>query len=481
MLGILLAAGKGTRMQADFPKVLFPINEEPMAFQPLKTLYDLCEKVIVVIGFCGPDVKQALLSRAKEIIENFDENKLLFFTQEEQKGTADAVKTALTGYLHTQGDIAKEILVLNGDLPLISKVTLLPFIKNVHKERLETACLSFKTLNPQGLGRILRDHRGFLCGIREEKDATVEEKKIQEVNSGVYFFKTEVLEKILPGLRTENIQKEFYLTDVFADSSNTRKEALLCNKTEELQGINNHYELALVRKKAQEKLQKTLGIEKGVEFLDPNSTFVSAHVNFEGSCQIGPSTQLKGKCHIARGVKIIGNSWIEDTEIGENALIDWTCVLRKAKIMREAQIGPLAHLRPGSVVMEKAKVGNFVEMKASTLGAGAKASHLSYLGDAEIGENTNIGCGTITCNYDGLQKHKTIVGKNAFIGSDTQLIAPVKIGDEAYIASGTALTQDIPAGALALSRPELIVKEGYAKKLLSKLKESKKNQSKGSS
>ena len=472
MIGILLAAGRGTRMKSDRPKVLFTVNGEPMAFAPYKHLLGLCSTVGVVIGYGGPDVKDSLLARASDTPEMGANEKTVFFTQPELKGTGDAVRIALQGFARSghKIDNDEEVIVLNGDLPLIRKQTLDHFLNEVRKKNTESACMTFVAQNPAGFGRILRDVRGVFSSIREDKDAKVDEKKIREVNSGVYYFRGGVLQATLEKLSDTNSQREFYLTDTLGSSSGFQSEAIRSPFKWDLSGVNTAYELAVTRSLAQARLQKVLADEHGVSFADPLSCFVSSRVIFEGPCTIGPNVQLLGKTKLGPNVEIVGSSLIEDSELGENVFIDFSSVLRNSTIKKNARVGPFAHLRAETLVEEGARIGNFVELKKTKFGARAKANHLSYLGDAEVGEETNIGCGTITCNFDGVTKHRTLIGKRAFIGSDSQLVAPVKIGDDAYIASGTTLTEDVPEGALAITRPELHVKPGYAIKLKERLK-----------
>jgi bifunctional UDP-N-acetylglucosamine pyrophosphorylase/glucosamine-1-phosphate N-acetyltransferase len=312
--------------------------------------------------------------------------------------------------------------------------------------------------------------RSVFEGIREEKDASPSEKKIREVNSGVYYFKAAALFSSLEKISDKNQQNEFYLTDTLGSVSGFKSEAIRCPFKWDLSGVNNAYELSIARSISQARLQKNLAENLGVSFADPLSAFISARAIFEGPCVIGPNVQILGRCKIGKEVEVVGSSLIENTEIQDNVVVDFSCVLRSAVLKQGSKVGPFAHLRPESVVGEEAKVGNFVELKKTTLGKGAKVNHLAYLGDADVGEETNIGCGTITCNYDGVMKHKTHIGKHAFIGSDTQLIAPISVGDNAYVASGTTLTEDVPAGALALSRAELTLKPDYANRLKDRLK-----------
>jgi bifunctional UDP-N-acetylglucosamine pyrophosphorylase/glucosamine-1-phosphate N-acetyltransferase len=472
MLGILLAAGRGTRMKNEKPKVLFDVNDEPLCFGPFKALFESCDKVVVVIGYRGAQVKDALLARANEVFgDRFVSAKTLFYTQEPPSGTGDAVRTALAG-LGKSVASSGNVLVVNGDLPLVRKATLDKLVKNAQENKLQSLCLTTRVKNPAGLGRILRDEKGLFTGIREEKDASPEEKRINEINGGVYYFEIDYLLRHVDKLESGNKQNEFYLTDLLGNREHRaaeRSEALLLRQPWDLLGVNTTYELAAVRKLAQARLQKHLCEEFGIEFMEPVSTLISARTTFQGPCEIGPNTVIKGKSTIGKDVRIEGNSFIDDSKVGDGAKILWSSVLRQAVVGPEASVGPMAHLRPGSEIGREVRIGNFVELKKTKMGDRSKASHLSYLGDAEVGSDSNIGCGTITCNYDGVQKHPTKIGSGAFIGSDTQLIAPIVIGDQAYIGSGTTVTMDVPSGALALSRPEMVIKPDYAKRLAEKL------------
>lgn len=462
-------------MKSSLPKVLFPVNGEPLCMGPLRSLLKVCSRVVVVVGHRGAEVKDKILEFSKaEWGEKEITEKILFFTQEPPRGTGDAVRTAVEG-LGKNASGSGPFLVVNGDLPLIRSQTLEYFKKVFLDSKIHAACLSVLTPTPKGLGRIVRDETGGFKGIKEERDATPEEKKIREINGGVYLFDGSFLFEQIQNLKNSNDQGEFYLTDMLVRSHGTgiRTQAVLLKKPWDLLGVNTTYELAMVRKISQARLQKKWSEEWGVDFEDPDSTYVSSQTNFEGSCRVGPGTQFVGKNKIQSEVYIQGNCYIENSELHSKSQVKWCSVISESIVGAESSVGPFAHLRPGSKLGRRVKVGNFVELKKTELKDGAKASHLSYLGDAEVGEEANIGCGTITCNYDGFQKHKTYIGKLAFIGSDTQLVAPVRIGDGAYVGSGTTVTQDIPDGALALSRPELTIKAGYALKLTEKLARAK--------
>jgi bifunctional UDP-N-acetylglucosamine pyrophosphorylase/glucosamine-1-phosphate N-acetyltransferase len=466
MIGILLAAGRGTRMKNETPKVLFRLNDEPLCAPPLAALLAQCERVIVVVGYKAAEVREALTARAREAHGEAALKRLTFATQDPPRGTGDAVRVALDA-VGKKLPANEEVLVVNGDLPLLRPETLGRLVKVSRENKLASTCLSVRLTNPAGLGRILRDDSGIFTGIREDRDCNPDQKRIQEINGGVYYFRADLLKDALGKLNTNNDQGEFYLTDLLGNDrrAGRRSEAVLLRARWDLMGVNTTYELASVRKLAQARLQKKLCEDFGVDFLDPATAYVSARSHFEGFCQIGPNTVIQGPARIGKGVVVDGNAWIENTELAAGAHILWGSVLRDSKVGPQASVGPMAHLRPGSELGPDAKVGNFVELKKTKMGRGAKASHLTYLGDATVGEEANIGCGTITCNYDGINKHQTVIGARAFIGSDSQLVAPVTVGEGAYVASGTTVTKDVPADALAIARTPLTIKQGYAKKL----------------
>ena len=470
MLGILLAAGRGTRMKSESPKVLFQINGECLCWGPLEALLKTCDRVVVVVGYKGEEVK-SIISRAVETYMGQEvlQSRIQFCTQDPPQGTGDAVRTALAAVGRSLSQFP-EVVVVNGDLPLIRESTIKRLAAYCRERKIQSACLSMMVRQPKGLGRILRDETGIFSGIREEKDAKPFELKIREVNGGVYFFQRELLETEIQNLKSNNSQKEFYLTDLLGNlhvNRVRRSEAVLLKNSYDLMGVNNTWELAGARSIAQARLHKELS-EMGVEVENPMSTFVGRGVKFHGPCYIGPGSYLFGKTEIATGVRIEGNCRIFNTRIDSSSVIEWGSVLEDSIVGVGCKVGPMARLRPGSELEEGVKIGNFVELKKTKMKARSKASHLSYLGDAEVGEESNIGCGTITCNYDGFNKNRTIIGKRAFIGSDSQLVAPVTVGDEAYVGSGTTVTQDVPAGSLALSRSELVIKADYATKLFQK-------------
>lgn len=467
MIGVLLVAGKGTRMRSDKPKVLFEINGVPMALRPLRVLLELCTEVIAVVGHQATLVESSLRDAViadAELSKHL--SKLSFCMQEKALGTGDAVRTAARANAKSFGDFG--VLVFNGDLPLVTEETLGHFLDVTKNRALDSACLSFDTKFPFGFGRILRDTVGVFRGIREDADATKEEAKINEVNAGVYFFSGSYLMKAIEDLSSNNIKKEFYLTDLLGNRDGRSSEAVLWKKPEDLMGVNTTFELSTAREIAQRRLQRQVCEMHGVELELPSSTFIEETVRFEGPCYLGPGVALRGRTALSEAVVIEGAAQIVSSTIGKGTKIKWGCNVEGASIGENCSIGPMAHLRAESIIGNSCRVGNFVETKKTIFEDGAKAAHLSYLGDAEVGANANIGCGTITCNYDGRNKNKTVIGAGAFIGSDSQLIAPIRIGAGAYIASGTTVTKDVPDDALALARADFVIKEGYGKRLRKK-------------
>jgi bifunctional UDP-N-acetylglucosamine pyrophosphorylase / glucosamine-1-phosphate N-acetyltransferase len=458
-------------MKSSKPKVLFEVNDEVLCFASYRSLFETCDKVLVVVGYRGADVREALMARASEVFgEEAVRAKTLFYTQEDQKGTGHAVKVALEGL--AKGALAfSETIVANGDLPLLRPETLSPLVSVFKKASCDAACLSFKTDKPQGFGRILRDSKSQFVGIREEKDASDAERKIQEVNGGIYAFKTALLLETVTQLKDDNKQGEFYLTDLLKKTA----QAYEVEDPQDLLGVNTTFELSEVRMIAQRRLKKNLCEEWGLDFINAESSFVSARAKFSGPVQIGPSCVILGKSEIGSDVKIEGHAFIKNSKIADKAEILWSSVITDSELGEGSKVGPMSHLRPQTILGKNVKVGNFVEIKKSILRDSSKASHLSYLGDADVGEEANIGAGTITCNFDGFNKFPTQIGKRAFIGSDSQLVAPIVIGDDAYVGSGTTVTEDVPNGALAISRSDMTIKEGYAQKLSAKRKALKKD------
>lgn len=421
---IILAAGKGERMQSELPKVLHPLMGQPLLAHVLNAARVLKpKKQMVVVGYKAQEVKTAFV----------DEKNIQWVLQPKQLGTAHAVLCASQELKRFRG----KVLILYGDVPLLKSSTLQLLLNTAWEKKANLVLATTQLENPTGYGRIVRNGRGEIARIVEEKEATPGEKVIKEINPGIYLLDASLLD-ILKTIQKSVGKKEYYLTDLVSESLRAGKSVATCllKDSREVLGVNTKPQLAQATAILKNRIQQEW-LEKGVVMMAPESIWIDAPVQIESDVLLHPGVILQGKTHIRQGAEILAYSVIEDCEVGEGA-----------------RVGPFAHLRPGSVVGRGSHVGNFVELKKTILGDGVKANHLAYLGDAIIGDRANIGAGTITCNYDGMEKHKTLVGEEAFIGSDSQLVAPVKIGKKAYVGAGTTVTKDIPAGALAISRVE---------------------------
>ncbi len=378
-----------------------------------------------------------------------------FAVQEEQLGTGDAARVGLEALGRFQG----RILILYGDVPLLTPATVEKLERAAEKAPL--AVLTAEVDDPFGYGRVIRAGDG-IARIVEEKDASAAERAIQEVNAGVYVTTAPLLQKTVQALSRDNAQGELYLTDIVpAAAREGGAVAVKVDDLAEVRGVNTRAELA----EAEAALHRRLIAEhqtNGVTFRDPAGTFIGVDVRLEPDVEIGAGVQLYGTVQIGRGTRIEGPSIVRDSVIGPDVEIAAFCHIVGAKVDRGAKVGPFARLRPGADIGEEAHVGNFVEVKKASLGKGAKANHLAYLGDATIGAGANIGAGTITCNYDGVNKNPTHIGERAFVGSNSTLVAPIVIGDGAYIAAGSTVTQEVPKDALAFGRARQSNREGYA-------------------
>ncbi len=438
---IILAAGKGTRMKSDIPKVMHKICGLPMLEIVIENANKLKpDNIFVVVGY------------KKEIIESYFnkkfEGKLKFIEQKMQNGTGDAVNSCKEFFNNRNSNV----LILCGDMPLVSGESLINFIDFFNENNISLLVMSTFVENPYGYGRIIRDGKNFIK-IVEEKDASIEEKKINEINTGIYCVKSDILFNLLEKVDNNNAQGEYYLTDIVETAVKNKIDvsAVAFGTSEEFIGINSREQLAyaeniLVKRKIAE-LQS-----EGVTFIKPETTYLHLNIKIGRDSVIYPDNVIIDNSIIGEKCEIGPFNVIKNTFIADNVNIKAHCYLDSAKIDTGTQIGPFSHLRPGSEIGENCKVGNFVEIKKSILKKEVKASHLSYLGDANIEEGVNVGAGTITCNYDGVNKYKTFIGKHVFIGSDTQLVAPVNIGDYTLIAAGTTVTKDTPANSLVHSR-----------------------------
>jgi bifunctional UDP-N-acetylglucosamine pyrophosphorylase/glucosamine-1-phosphate N-acetyltransferase len=386
-------------------------------------------------------------------------NRLMFAVQEPQHGTGHALLQTRP----TLQDRRGTLLLLSGDSPLLRTSTLEGLLAHHAATAAAVTVLSAIVERPTGYGRIVRNG-SRVTRIVEERDATAEERKIHEINSGIYAFALDGLFDGLAALASHNAQGEYYLTDIVAAYAQRgrRVEGFTAPSPREVLGINSRRELAEVSTMIRQSKNDAL-MESGVTIEDPKTTYIDSDVTVGRDTVIHPGVYLEGQTSIGSGCEIHSGVRIVDSTIGDRVIINNFSVLTKARVADDARVGPFAHLRPDSVVLNDARVGNFVELKNTVLGPGSKANHLSYLGDATIGSQVNVGAGTITCNYDGERKHQTTIDDGAFIGSDSQLIAPVRVGRAAYVAAGSSITEDVPAESLGIARGRQVNKAGWAR------------------
>jgi bifunctional UDP-N-acetylglucosamine pyrophosphorylase/glucosamine-1-phosphate N-acetyltransferase len=448
---IILAAGKGTRMKSAKIKLLHRAAGRPIVDYVLDLATGLGPTPpVMIVGHQGEDVQQSVGARAR------------YAVQAEQLGTGHAVLQAAP-LLEEGGVAGKRILILSGDVPLTRPQTLQRLLDEHERNGNALTLLTMKLADPAMYGRIVRDGSGAVSRIVEAKDASEEQKRIDEVNAGIYVFNGEHLFANLRNLKPENAQKEYYLTDLLAviRDAGDRVGAVIADDPIEALGVNSRSELAQVENEIQRRVVAQL-MSDGVTFRNPSTVVIDSTVTIGQDTVVYPFVTLEGTTRIGSDCVIDPGVHLVNVTVGNNVHLKTGTVAEDAVIEDDSSVGPYAHLRPGSKLGRKVKVGNFVETKKAVFGAGAKASHLSYIGDAEIGADVNIGAGTITCNYDGVNKHKTILEDGVFIGSDTQLVAPVRVGRGAYVGAGSTITKDVPADALALSRTPQKNVEGWA-------------------
>jgi bifunctional UDP-N-acetylglucosamine pyrophosphorylase/glucosamine-1-phosphate N-acetyltransferase len=437
-------------MKSSLPKVLHRVCGMPMLQSVIDTARKLKPAHLIVVA--GDHIE----AFRKEI----DDPGVQFVLQKVPRGTGDALKCALPALKGFRDDI----LVLNGDTPLISSVTIGKFLRMHQRAGNDLSVLSFSASDPRGYGRIVRGAGGGFAAIIEEKDADRMQKKVREVNSGIYALNRNAL-ALLGGIALNRRKGEYYLTDIvgLAITSGLAVSAFLIGREEEFMGVNTREELLAASELMRRAVVRGM-ITKGVTFVDDSSVVIHPHASVGRDSVIYPNVFIEGRSSVGREVTIYPHVRISESSIGDHAVIKDATVIEGSRIGAGAAIGPFAHIRPGSEIGQQAKIGNFVELKKARIGKGAKASHLSYLGDAEIGSGVNIGAGTITCNYDGMNKHRTIIEDDVFIGSDSQLVAPVKIGRGAYVGAGSTITKDVPPGSLAVSRAEQKIIQDWAAK-----------------
>jgi len=451
--GIILAAGKGTRMKSKHNKMMHTVGGKPMIAHVVEGLNELgINRKVMVVGHQADELKGYLGDQVEYVL------------QEEQMGTAHAVLQTGSLLESSKGTT----LVLVGDAPLITSKTLQALLEQHQLKQAATTILTTRFENPTGYGRIIRDNQQNVLRIIEEKDANREEKAITEINTGIYCFDNEELFNALKQVKNENVQGEYYLTDVIEILKTEGKiiGAFLTPDANETIGINDRLALA----KAEEILRLRINEEhmkNGVTLIDPKQTYIEKDVRIQPDTILYPNTFLRGNTIIGEGCIIGPNVELTDVTVASGVKITQS-VIYSSNIAEKALIGPFAYIRPGSEIGHSVKIGDFVEIKNSLIGKGTKVPHLSYIGDATLGENVNIGSGTITVNYDGFKKHRTVVGDRSFIGCNTNLVAPVTVGEDVYVAAGSTITDNIPDFALAIARERQVNKEGYVKKIREK-------------
>src|ERR671917_1151306 len=453
---LTLAAGLGTRMRSSTAKVLHKLGGRPLVAHVCRTASALVKgerPVYVVVGHQADEVEEAVEAE-------LGEGGAVFITQTEQRGTGDAVMAAREAL----AEAGSTLLVLSGDVPLVRAETLGALIHQhrTHRGR-GAACtlLSVRLEDPTGYGRVIRDQEGRFERIVEQKDATPEERQINEINAGIYCFETRLLFPALERVKPENAQGEFYLTDVpgILRSDGEDVSVYVHGDAREVSGINTRVELSEFERLLRMRTLRSLMLNSGVTVIDPQHTYVSPDAQIGRDTVLYPNVHVEGRSVIGEGCEVGQGSRISDSRVGNGVTVKDHCVIVDSEVADHCVVGPFAHLRMNARVEEGAHVGNFVEMKKSRLGSKSKANHLTYLGDADVGERTNIGAGTITCNYDGKHKHPTVIEHDVKIGSDTMLVAPVRVGARSVTGAGSVVTKDVPPDSLVAGVPADVKKK----------------------
>jgi bifunctional UDP-N-acetylglucosamine pyrophosphorylase/glucosamine-1-phosphate N-acetyltransferase len=446
----ILAAGQSKRMKSKTSKMVHPLCGKPLISHVVAVATELEPRTLgIVVGYQREQIAAALEGKPVD-----------FIVQEEQLGTAHAVSVFLGEHPSLKGNL----LVMNGDTPLL-RADLLRQLLTLHSlEEADISLLTADVENPAGYGRIMRDRKGFLRRIVEEADAEEPERKIREINAGIYVFNIQKLRRWLPKVKDSNKQKEYYLPDVIGLALQQKgRVAPLKRSAVDILGINTRVELASAAGVLRRRINEQWMLS-GVTMHDPERICIDTEVQIGADTILYPNVYLEGTTRIGSDVTIYPNCRITDSYIESGCIIYENSSVDAARLEACVKIGPFARLRPGTVLAKDVRIGNFVELKKTTMGEGSKANHLAYLGDATIGKGVNIGAGTITCNYDGVHKHATVIEDDVFIGSDTQLIAPVKVGRGAYVAAGSSITEDVPAGALGIARARQVNKLNWVAK-----------------
>ena len=454
---ILLAAGQGTRMKSALPKVLHPLAGRPLFIHALGTAQRLLPaRVAIVIGHGADLVRQA-----------HNGTNVTWAIQDKQLGTGHAVICAKEVFDRFSG----EVLILSGDVPLIKEATLRAMVAQHRSRQAAVTLLTAALDRPQGYGRVMRDASGKVTGIVEEKDASDSERQIREVNAGIYVVSSAFLFAALSAVNNDNRQGEYYLPDIVAIGLAQGKtiETVQVADAREMMGVNTREELAFMEKSLRESINRQWMLA-GVTLKDPETTYIDAGVTIGKDTVIGPNTQLRGKTIIGERCQIDGTAFLTDVEIADDVQLKFSVMLTACRVGGGAIVGPFAQLRPGTELGRNVHIGNFVEAKAAHIGDGTKANHLTYLGDVTIGQDSNIGAGTITCNFDGFQKYQTKIGDRVQVGSDTTLVAPITLGDDVYIATASTVRKNVPAGALVYNQREEKIRAGWTEQKRQQMK-----------
>lgn len=450
LAAVILAAGKGTRMQSECPKVLHPIAGKPLAAYPLGLAQELgCTATVMIVGHEAERVRQA-----------FSGYDVVFVEQQQQLGTGHAFQMAQPALADFRGTI----LLLCGDVPLLRRQTLEKMLHEHAAALADVSVLTTVVEHPYGYGRVVRDGDDVAC-IVEEKDASSAQREIKEINTGIYAFAAPLAFELLQQLSNDNAQGEYYLTDIIALARQRGGKvlAVAMDDASEAMGINDRVQLAQAGKILRHRINDAHMVA-GVTLVDPQTTYIDDAVIIGADTTIHPGAHVRGKTVIGKNCIIETGVVIDSCTVADHSYIKAGSALEGSELGEHSTVGPMAHLRPGTVLCGNNKIGNFVETKKAIIGERSQASHLTYIGDAELGRDVNLGCGTITCNYDGVNKHKTIIEDGVFVGSDTQFIAPVTIGSNSLIGAGSTITKDVPADALALSRSEQRIIAGWRKR-----------------
>jgi bifunctional UDP-N-acetylglucosamine pyrophosphorylase / glucosamine-1-phosphate N-acetyltransferase len=465
---IVLAAGLGKRMRSALPKVLHEIGGQPLLHHILDQIQAALpgSSVAIVTGHAREKVEASLHENSR-----YSNLKISFVQQPEQRGTGHAARCAMdSAWGQAQVKAKAQIVILPGDLPLITKDLVAQIAEPLGKSAMRLLTCELK--DPTGYGRVVRKgKRGGVLRIVEEKDANAREKQIHEVGASIYSYQASFLQFGLQKLTTKNAQGEYYLTDVVAQAARAKKniDVLEWRAAEDLRGINDPWELSQAARYLNDRVVKNWA-QRGVRFIDPGHTWVDVGVELSEEVLVHTGAILSGNTRVGKGSVIGPRVVLKNMRIGQNTQIKTGTVGEESEVGDGCQVGPYAHLRPESKIGNETKIGNFVELKKTRVGEKTSIAHLSYLGDAEVGDRVNIGCGFITCNFDGRiidgqRKHRTIIEDDVFLGSDCQTVAPVRLGKGAYVASGSTVTEDVESGALAIARSRQVNKPGYAKKL----------------